>query len=425
MSGAYRGCIVLSYIALFDDLLAKLAELGKVNKGAKTIYIDASKKKADQEVFESYLMDQLGSTGLISGLDTAFLITLRTLRNKSAHPSGHKPSPEEARFIFYEVVSRFLCQPILSTTQLVDELIERLKNKNFFPTSQINDIKEVVAEEIACLHEEAFSQLVSKLTNEANSSDGNISRNAGFFITGLASLDQEKINNLLQKKIIQAKSDDSDYYLLILRLISANGKLFIGLTKTTITRFRKLFSERIDSVKASVSETKFSHPIAVFSSLRDVLTDKQMIDLFSSELKKLFKEKPYSNYLIDSIIGLPKVGAVYLGCLKENAASSSFYVANRFATEIEYIDEFLSNLASDKDAFEIIVSVLIAADGNAFDAQGLRRTKFAKTPNIKSKAEKYINSDKRKAREYIKEALGLEIKTADFIKEYFGINEDA
>jgi hypothetical protein len=116
MASAYRGCIVLSYIALFDDLLAKLGELGKVNKLAKNIFDEASKKKSDQEVFESYLIDQLAVKNLLSELDTTFLSTLRVLRNKSAHPSGHEPSSEEARFIFFEVVSRFLSRPILSTT---------------------------------------------------------------------------------------------------------------------------------------------------------------------------------------------------------------------------------------------------------------------------------------------------------------------
>ena len=116
MAGAYRGAVVLSYIALFDDLLAKLGELANVNATAKTIFLEATKKKADQDVYESYLIDQLASKNLISGLDSSFLATLRTLRNKSAHPSGHKPSPEEARFIFFETVDRFLSKPILSTT---------------------------------------------------------------------------------------------------------------------------------------------------------------------------------------------------------------------------------------------------------------------------------------------------------------------
>src|SRR5690242_11100331 len=93
MAGAYRGCVVLSYIALFDDLLSKLGELASINTAAKTIFTEASKRKNDQDVYESYLIDQLTSKSLLSGLDSEFLKTLRTLRNKSAHPSGHKPSP--------------------------------------------------------------------------------------------------------------------------------------------------------------------------------------------------------------------------------------------------------------------------------------------------------------------------------------------
>ncbi len=162
MAGAYRGALVLSYIALFDDLLAKLGELGNVNAAAKTIFTEATKRKADQDVYESYLIDQLTSKSLISGLDSSFLTTLRTLRNKSAHPSGHKPSPEEARFIFFETIDRFLSRPILSTTQLVDELVARLKNSNFFPSTSISDIRNVVRDELTSLHDEAMPQLVAK-----------------------------------------------------------------------------------------------------------------------------------------------------------------------------------------------------------------------------------------------------------------------
>lgn len=418
MAGAYRGCIVLSYIALFDDLLAKLSTLGKVNKIAKKIHDDASKKKSDQEVYESYLIDQLDSNTLLSGLDTSFLKTLRTLRNKSAHPSGHIPSPEEARFIFFEVINRFLSQAILSTTQLVDEIIARLKNKNFFPTTQIQDIKEVVEEEIKSLHKEAFPQLISKLTDEVISRDVDTSMNAGFFLTGLASLDKPELNSPIQKKIIQSKSDDSDYYQLILRLISSNGKLFIGLNKASRTRFKRIFKERIDNVKASVSDTKFSHPIAVFISLSGVLSDDELVDEFQNEISNLFKQKPYSNYLIDRISSLPKTGEIYLSAIKKKAGSNSFQTANNFAESLEDIDKNLFKLVSNKDAFEIIIAVLQAAKNGAFDAEGMKDTKFARAPKIRSKAAKYANSNKQKAKKYIKDKLYLDMKATDFVEEY-------
>ena len=54
MASAYRGSIVMSYIALFDDILVKLAELSNVNAAAKTIHVEASKRKAHQDVYETY-----------------------------------------------------------------------------------------------------------------------------------------------------------------------------------------------------------------------------------------------------------------------------------------------------------------------------------------------------------------------------------
>lgn len=418
MSGAYRGCIVLSYIALFDDLLAKLAELSKVNSKAKTIYKASIKKMNDQEVFESYLIDQLSSNNLLSGLDSSFLNTLRTLRNKSAHPSGHKPSPEEARFVFFEVIDRFLSKPILTTTQLVDELIERLRNKNFFPTSQIDDIQDVVEEEVKNLHEEAYPQLIHKLTDNFISSDSDISKNAGFFLTGLASLDQYKINSLLQKKVIQPKSDDSEYSILILRLITSNSKLFIGLSKASVTRFKNIISDRIENVKASVNDTRFSHPVAVFTSLIDALSEKELTDTFSDELSELFKRNAYSNYLIDALVGLPIIKEQYIEEIKKKAGSSSFDRANHFADSIEDIDKYLAKVTSNKDAFEIIVAVIKAAEWGAFSSQGLVRTKFSGAPNIKSAAEEYINSNKRKSKKYFDEKLSISIKTTEFLEQY-------
>lgn len=63
--GAYRGCIVMSYIALFDDIREKLGELAKVNSDAKIIWKDVEKRVGNQEVFESYMANQLKAKGLL------------------------------------------------------------------------------------------------------------------------------------------------------------------------------------------------------------------------------------------------------------------------------------------------------------------------------------------------------------------------
>lgn len=425
MAAAYRGCIVLSYIALFDDLLAKLGELGKVNKPAKKIFDEASKKKSDQDVFESYLIDQLGTTNLLSGLDTAFLNTLRVLRNKSAHPSGHKPSSEEARFIFFEVVSRFLSRAILSTTRLVDELVARLSNGNFFPNALNSDIKVVVEEELTSLHVEAIPQLVAKMTNSVISSDTTVSKNADFFLTGLAALDRPEINKEIQAKVLQAKSDDPQYAQMVLCLLSSNGKLIAGVSKTCLSRVKQVISDQIDTVKASVSETRFSHPTAVFVSLAQQLDDDNLISKFETEITKLFEKRPYSEYLLSALSDHPKTFELYFSCILENAGSSTFDTANAFAHAVEKLDKRLANLMSDQHALSIIVAILKAADWGAFGSQGLRNTKFSAIPRIRDKAITYASSNKAAARALLKDKLSIDMKIVDFMAESLGVESDA
>lgn len=116
--GAHRACIVLCYISLFDHVFRHLEELAKVNKEARRVFTDASKKAEDQQAFETYLMNQLVASRLMPKRDKDFFEILRVLRNKSAHPSGHVPSAEEARFVYAESIRRFLSKPILSTQVL-------------------------------------------------------------------------------------------------------------------------------------------------------------------------------------------------------------------------------------------------------------------------------------------------------------------
>ena len=54
-AGAYRGCIVLSYIALFDDMRAKLSQLSTINKTARSVHTEVEKRANDQDVFESFM----------------------------------------------------------------------------------------------------------------------------------------------------------------------------------------------------------------------------------------------------------------------------------------------------------------------------------------------------------------------------------
>ncbi len=415
MSGAYRGALVLSYIALFDDLLAKLGELGNVNSAAKAIYTEANKRKLDQEVYESYLIDQLTSKNLISGLDSSFLTTLRTLRNKSAHPSGHKPSPEEARFIFFETIDRFISKPILSTTQLVDELVERLKNSNFFPSTDILDIKNVVDDELVNLHEEALTQLVVKMALAVTSSDASVKKNANFFLTGLSKLDKTVANIALQTKLIASKVDDEAYQDVIVQVISANGRLVSGLAGTPIVRLRAVLTKKISEITSAQSETKLNHPTAAIGSIARAIPEADFLTTFKPELEELFKQRAHSEFIVRLVEEKPTFLSIYHPILIAKAGSTDFSIANSISNNIESLDASLARVLNDEQSLELVVAITRAAKWNAWSAKAILSAKFARTPNLRTKAIAFSIANAAAAATLINNVLGETRPVNEFV----------
>ncbi|EFO0124378.1 hypothetical protein D1O60_12540, partial [Escherichia coli] len=187
MTGAHRACVVLSFIAIFEDLLKKLNGMASTNKVARAIFAEINKKREEQKVFENDLLNRLKSEKIITDIDADFLTVLKTLRNKAAHPSGHKPTAEEARYVFSETIGRFLSKPILSTTQVADEIISKLTNAYLFPTTNIQDHATVVNEGVKNLHHDGYSYLLKKLLQSLDNPNEQIQVNAKRYLLGLSS----------------------------------------------------------------------------------------------------------------------------------------------------------------------------------------------------------------------------------------------
>lgn len=425
MAGAYRGAVVLSYIALFDDVLAKLGELANVNAKAKVIFTEATKRKTDQDVYESYLIDQLTSNALISGLDSSFLTTLRTLRNKSAHPSGHTPSPEEARFIFFETIDRFLSRAILSTTHLVGELVGRLKNTNFFPSPVVDDIAVVVSDELADLDDAALPQLVAKLSAATTSADAETQKNSTFFLIGLAKIDKEAANAVLRSKLVASKADDATYQDLLLQLLSANGKLIVGLSGATMDRLRATLSAKIAVTTSALSENNLSHPTKVLSSIASVIPEAQLLTLFGQELEALFQKRSHSAFVVKLVSDKPSLLPLYLPAMLSRAGSSDFGTANAFSNAVETLDSSLSALLPDEAAFQLLVAIMKAADWGAWSAKALVSAKFAGVPQLRAKARSYIEANTADAAAHVQAKLSDSKPMSEFVAAYLTAEEAA
>jgi hypothetical protein len=418
-AAAYRGCIVMSYIALFDDLGEKLQELGKTNVAAKKIAKDVKQRQNDQQVFETYMVDQLKAAKLLTEADASTLEQVRVCRNKAAHPSGVHASAEEARFVFFEVIDKFLSKRLLLTTQAVDAIVLRLVNVNFFPTIDIKETKSIVENELAGLHEAAFPYLTEQLVQSCNSGDQTTARNAQRFLVGLAYLENDDLTAQIRKRLVKAKADDTNYRSVIVRAASANPAILDKHDAPTVLRIRSLLEAAVDDTKPSVAVTQFSHPVYLLRSMLETLGTTIVEDAFGELARKIAHKYRYTGSLVKELADAPNLRKEWLAKLKEEAGSSTFDTANRFAANAPEIDDQFPDVMKPKDAFELLVAVCEAADIGAFTSRDLRSGRFSAVPNLKDMATKYAEKNPTTAGKIVKAAaVSKDLDT--FVDTYLG-----
>lgn len=408
MAKAYRASVVLTFIALFEDVVKKLGDLGKVNPKAREIHSAAVKKKEDQEVFETYLIDQLKSNHLLTALDSSFFETLRNLRNKSAHPSGHHSSAEEARFVFYEATTRFLSKPILSTTQLADQVLEKLSDTNLFPSRHIDSVVEIINEELVNLHPEAFPYLISKLLDKTVAVNKDVIKNSRYFLTALASSRGDQLFHIFQKNVVQKYASNKAYEITLIHIISSLPRVIVGLNNSTYQRLEVIISDRINSVSKSLEHVAVSHPIRLFSALfKEGLVDIA-IEKFGQQFDELLEAFIYSTFLAEKI---PKTGIPferYVAQLIKKIESNNFDAINEFVENFEEIEILVSADLPGEHAFEIAMHVLRTADLGAYAAIEVRRNHFASMPKLKTAAANYLADEETSAHERAESLLKID-----------------
>jgi hypothetical protein len=419
MAKAYRGCIVLSCIALFDDLVDKLTELAKIDSGARDILNEVTKRQKEQDVYENYLLDQLKSKGIMPHLTSDILSSIKEKRNRSAHPSGHQPTAEEARYVFSEVIIRVLSEPKLTTTQGVDQILIRLPSLNFFPIRRIDEIALIVKDEIQELHLRSFPYLIVKLVELLAIENPIDTRNNSLrFFVGLAQLNRIELNQYIFNKLIKIKSDDLAYSVVILSCISANPRLFDLFDVATVKRFRNLVIHQIQNLSNDIV-TAPHHPSCVLTALMTTLDPKYFITNFHSEVKSYLEKYPYDTSIYKIFSFDEILLATHKADLIEKAGSTTFDTANAFAINYQSIEADLVDYWSGEDLFVLLLNILNAAQNRANRAKDLRSSRFDRIPFTKSKVKRYILENKSQAQEIIRKHLWNPVTVDELFSMYF------
>lgn len=409
MAGAYRGCIVLSYIALFDDLVEKLGELSYVNSEARKIYNEVTKRIDMQDVYENYLVDQLRSKNILTELECTSLKIIKEKRNKSAHPSGHKPSAEEARYIFYEVITNFLSKEKLITTQLVDELLLRLNNKYFFPTKNIGEAIKIVKQEIKDLHPEAYTYLVINLIKKIKHNDDQdiVTRNASGFLISLSSLtENQKMQEIIKAKFIIKKLDDEKFSSYIIGCISYNPSVILELDDIAITRLKKIMTDNIENGSNEIPKGKVYHPAWYLRYVIEELKIEKTIEILEEEILLFMDLYPFDINVFERLLNNENMYQSYKEILTRKASSGNFDIANNFVDQVVDIESKLIKYLKPIDSLEIIICIISAARHGAYSSKYMLDNEFRDISSIKKAAKDFcIESNKEKINELINNYL--------------------
>ncbi|MEZ4708091.1 MAG: hypothetical protein R3A44_12840 [Caldilineaceae bacterium] len=147
-AGAFRSCIVSTWIAIVFDFIHKLRELELAgdNKARQELEIfDSIRKNADVKkslIFEHELLEKaLKDYEFISPMEYADLQRLHEDRNRCAHPSmnsveeAYHPSAELARYHLRNAITHLLQHPPVQGKAALNRLESDISSR-YFPTSK-------------------------------------------------------------------------------------------------------------------------------------------------------------------------------------------------------------------------------------------------------------------------------------------------
>lgn len=405
-AGAHRACIVMSFIAVFEDLREKVKVAGSLNADAKTISAEIEALAAGQKPFESDLVNRLTSKKLLSALQGKRLTQMIDYRNKAAHPSGHYASAEEARFVYFEAIDGYLSKPLLQAADYAKGILERLKSGNYFPDSTMENIGNAVGDELSHLNPAAYPFLVAQLVTGIVDSDATFSANCRMFLTGLAGKQDPELRPLLAKQFVKAKAIDPDYAQAIATSISADPLVLRGAGAITRVRVNAMLVKLVEEADGTTPVTRLRHPVHILKTMVQTLDDAEIAPDYTPFVRAT-AEKFWSNAELTRSLKTPGAvsGFILLEYL-DRAGSSDFSTANRFARVLPELDAPLREVLTPLQALSLLVNVWDAAETGAWQARALRSQKFAGVPELRAAAISAIDGGSSEA-EGLVEKIGL------------------
>lgn len=416
-AGAHRACVVLTHIALFDSLRRKIKTLAPVNGVAKTVSDEIEPLAAAQKVFETPLIHKLKAAGILTQLEAQILEQLNTQRNKAAHPSGHSVTAEEARFVFAEAIKKFISQPIRETSYVVDAVVGRFVDQNFFPSSNLPDMVAVLGQELSNLDSAAKPFLLSRVVRSLDESDPTIAGNARNFLLALVARRDATDRPIIIKGFLDPKSSDAKFAELVSMLVASDPTLLSSLEPGTKLRVKTLLKLNADAVGVALPYQQLRHPAHVLGSCVAELGEAFVLGELSDFSDWVVEKTPYTPELFPPLAHAPIIFGRLFEKYLDRAGSSQWGESNAFAAAVPALDAPLASLATDEQAFRLLAAIKRGAEWNGHGPMAVVNSSFGTLPALKSKAKSLAAADPAKAAAVLA-AQHVQMQLATFLTQH-------
>ncbi len=416
-TGAYRACIVLSHIALFDGLRRKVKALAPVNSVAKGVSDYIEPIAASQKVFETPLIHKLKAAAIVTELEAQLLEQLNNQRNKSAHPSGHSATAEEARYVFSETIQKFLSRPIRQTSYVVDKIIGKLGEANFFPSLMMPDMEAVVDQELANLDQSAVPFLIHKLAEAYDGASSSAKTNSTNFVLVLASKRDPAIRASMIKHVIDPKSSDDKNAEFFSMIATCDPQILGSLEAGTKLRYRALLLKNATAHGIAIPYQQLRNPAHVLGACLIANGEDFMLAEFKQFTDWVIEACPYAPEFIAAIAQSPQVIAPVFAEYLNRASSSQWATSNAIAAAAPSMDAPLAQILSDNQAFQFVAAVVRGAEWKGYGPLELANNAFNALPNLRAKAQAFAAADPTAAAAILKQQ-SVNATLADVITEF-------
>ncbi|MBY5786721.1 hypothetical protein HFN62_23715 [Rhizobium leguminosarum] len=363
--GAFRACIVMTANAVFANLIGRVADFAEFDTQASTLKNRIDSDLSSQRAFEAHMIDELYKAQFLTIHQKVGLVKIRDARNKAAHPSGVKSTPEEAKAVLRTAVEDFIKPVWLTASEGTRRLVRDMHLGAVFPKK--GDDAKVVDERLAQIDKTAHAKLIAELWDElANPTHEVFTRDAHRFLIALAGKQDDRFRKQFPRLLASrrealpqksagdgGKATGGDHRWLPL-LISADPFLFTVMDGTAKT----LLDERVASAFIGApSEEIFGFEAA----------ERLISAVTGSPLRQTIVES-YPE-AVSAAVNAIGVRAVLFGCLREmdllrERALAPVYdawdhgdSALRIAEVLPEIDEALADGISGQRAFDLVVSM--------------------------------------------------------------------